>query len=153
LRARCLCCRKCAAILAPSDPQRGIKIDTDGTVTNVTWTRETVLTAIQDAVGGTIEMVALPTYGLRLVCNEEAKLHNDWPQRINRHATDLYSRECSIDLFAPDRIWDRIAGSVLVISERVGPEGESIGLSSCGLSDLRCWLATGHLELESHGVR
>lgn len=135
------------------DPQRGLRLDIDGTVTEVTWTDETALTAMQEAVGGTIEMLALLTYGLRLVCHDEARLSEDWPQRINRHATDLWGREHELDLFAPDRILDTIVGPVLVISERVGPEGESVGLSIYGLTDIRCWIATGHLEPEGLGVR
>lgn len=99
------------------------------------------------------EVVSLPACGLRLVCHDEAKLREDWPERINRHASDLSGHDQALDLFAPDRIWDYIVGPVLVISERVMPDRDSVELSVDGLTNVRCWLASGQLEPEGLGVR
>ena len=140
-----------AAIAAhdTTEPQHGLRIDPDGTVTELTWTPETALATMQEAVGGLIQMIDLPTYGLMLVCHDEAKLREGWPERINAHATDLYARECGCAI----PTWDAIVGPVLVISNRVTDDGDAVGLTSCGLSDVRCWLVTGWLAQQSHGVR
>ena len=130
-------------------PQRGLRIDIDGTVTEVEWTADTALATMQQAVGGLIQMIGLPTYGLLLVCHDEAKLQEGWMARINPYATDLYGRECACDIPS----WDAIVGPVLVISNAVTADGDAVGLSSYGLSDVRCWLMTGWLAREGIGVR
>lgn len=128
-----------------TDPQHGIRIDHDGAISDVTWTRETALATMQEAVGGPIELIPLPGYGLTLVCHDEARLRADWAERVNQRASDLYLRG----------IWatGSIVGPVLIISSRVTDDGASLGLSRCGLSDVRCWYATGWLAPEGHEVR
>lgn len=129
--------------------QRGIRIDVDGSIAEVSWTPETSLATMQEAVGGLIQMIDLPNYGLMLVCHDEAKLQDGWRERINHHATALFSRDRNVILSA----WEAIAGPVLVISNRDTDDGDAVGLSIYGLTDVRCWLATGHLEPQGLGAR
>lgn len=132
------------------EAQRGLRLDLDGALTEVTWSGDDALRTLQEAVGGYIEMMRLPSYGLTLVFHEEGKLSDGWEQRINRLATDLGVAENGA---TGDPVWDAIVGPVVVISNRVTPEGDALGLSFVGLSDVRCWVATGSITPDWRGAR
>lgn len=121
--------------------QRGLRIDLDGSMTEVAWSpAEGGLRAMQDAVGGAIELVALRRFGLALVINERGKCRDGWEREINPYGTALYLAQYVRTGWLAQ---DAIVGPVLLIALDPTPQGDCRGLSASQFAALRRFVAEG----------
>lgn len=96
-----------------------LRVNTDGTHEFMTVGEDDELGTYQNVVGGFIEHVGFPLFGLSMYINEEGKL-DDLP--MNLFATKLWAAEYGHT--------DYIVGNVVIFNGEVTDDGESVGLTS-----------------------
>ena len=104
-------------ISSPDDPI--MEFETRGAIAEVEFNNKNSLKVLQEAVGGLIECVSLPSLGLAMFVNEEGKLTNLPIQNLD--ATALYQKEYNTK--------DVIIGDVIFTNLETDKEGNTLGLT------------------------
>lgn len=98
------------------------------------------LSQLQSLVGGYIEFVSLPDFGLEMVVNEEGKM-NGLP--LNLPATMYWNRQY-------DKTLDYIVGDVVLLSNTTTENGDPAGLTETQIAGIihrvEAWLEDAEMD-------
>jgi hypothetical protein len=114
--------------LKKGDEQTGIALRMDATTERFTWplgksSLDLWRKLIPDTHFGASYLNSL---GVCMLSDDEAKLRNDWQERINWPATLLYAREYQMP---PSHLDVQISGDVLIVGLEVWGDGWETGLT------------------------